>query len=119
MPDEASYTQQPYRFFGIQEEGILGTREGTWNNAPIGVFDSGFGGLTVAREIMKALPNESLMYVGDTEHCPYGIPLRLQGLKQHRDSLISPLLVLLSREHERLRVRHLIGAWVLLRLREP
>lgn len=72
MPDEASYTQQPYRFFGIQEEGILGTREGTWNNAPIGVFDSGFGGLTVAREIMKALPNESLMYVGDTEHCPYG-----------------------------------------------
>lgn len=72
MPDEASHTQQPYRFFGTQEEGILGTREGTWNNAPIGVFDSGFGGLTVAREIMKALPNESLMYVGDTEHCPYG-----------------------------------------------
>lgn len=40
--------------------------------APIGVFDSGFGGLTVAREIAKALPQESLMYVGDSARCPYG-----------------------------------------------
>lgn len=40
--------------------------------APIGVFDSGFGGLTVAREIAKALPLESLIYVGDSARCPYG-----------------------------------------------
>ena len=40
--------------------------------AAIGVFDSGFGGLTVAREIAKALPQESLIYVGDSARCPYG-----------------------------------------------
>ena len=43
-----------------------------WNNAPIGVFDSGFGGLTVAREIAKALPRESIVYLGDSARCPYG-----------------------------------------------
>ena len=42
------------------------------DNAPIGVFDSGFGGLTVAREIVKALPHESIVYVGDSARCPYG-----------------------------------------------
>lgn len=42
------------------------------NAAPIGIFDSGFGGLTVAREIIKALPQESIIYFGDTLHCPYG-----------------------------------------------
>ena len=42
------------------------------DNAPIGVFDSGFGGLTVAREISKALPEESLVYLGDSARCPYG-----------------------------------------------
>ncbi len=39
---------------------------------PIGVFDSGLGGLTVAREIMRALPDESVVYFGDTARCPYG-----------------------------------------------
>lgn len=43
-----------------------------YNRAPIGVFDSGFGGLTVAREIAKALPGESLIYLGDSARCPYG-----------------------------------------------
>ena len=43
-----------------------------FDNAPIGVFDSGFGGLTVARELMKALPNESIVYLGDSARCPYG-----------------------------------------------
>lgn len=42
------------------------------NNAPIGIFDSGFGGLTVAREVVKALPNESIVYFGDSARCPYG-----------------------------------------------
>ena len=39
---------------------------------PIGVFDSGLGGLTVVREIAAALPGESLVYLGDTARCPYG-----------------------------------------------
>jgi len=42
------------------------------DNAPIGVFDSGFGGLTVARAIIDQLPHESIRYVGDTERGPYG-----------------------------------------------
>ena len=41
-------------------------------NAPIGVFDSGVGGLTVAREIMRQLPKEKLVYFGDTARVPYG-----------------------------------------------
>src|SRR5512141_1482158 len=40
--------------------------------APIGVFDSGIGGLTVVRELMKQLPNESIIYFGDTARVPYG-----------------------------------------------
>lgn len=39
---------------------------------PIGVFDSGVGGLTVAKEIMKQLPNEQIIYFGDTARVPYG-----------------------------------------------
>ena len=42
------------------------------NDAPIGIFDSGLGGLTVASEMMRALPNESILYLGDTARCPYG-----------------------------------------------
>jgi glutamate racemase len=42
------------------------------SNASIGVFDSGVGGLTVARAILDQLPHEPLLYVGDTAHSPYG-----------------------------------------------
>ena len=42
------------------------------HNRPIGVFDSGVGGLTVAREIMRQLPNERIVYFGDTARVPYG-----------------------------------------------
>jgi len=42
------------------------------NSAPIGVFDSGMGGLTVVREMMSQLPNESIIYFGDTARVPYG-----------------------------------------------
>ncbi|MGH3712895.1 MAG: glutamate racemase [Micromonosporaceae bacterium] len=41
-------------------------------DAPIGIFDSGVGGLTVARAILDQLPHEQLIYVGDTAHVPYG-----------------------------------------------
>ncbi len=42
------------------------------NNQPIGIFDSGIGGLTVAKAISKLLPNEQIVYFGDTAHLPYG-----------------------------------------------
>jgi glutamate racemase len=42
------------------------------DSSPIGVFDSGVGGLTVARAIRAQLPRESIIYVGDTAHSPYG-----------------------------------------------
>ena len=42
------------------------------NHAPIGVFDSGVGGLTVAREIMRQIPDERIVYFGDTARVPYG-----------------------------------------------
>ncbi len=42
------------------------------NTAAIGVFDSGVGGLTVTREIMRQLPNENVVYFGDTARVPYG-----------------------------------------------
>ncbi len=42
------------------------------NNAPIGVFDSGVGGLTVVKEIMEQLPGEAMIYFGDTARVPYG-----------------------------------------------
>ena len=42
------------------------------SNAPIGIFDSGVGGLTVARAILDQLPNESTLYIGDTARGPYG-----------------------------------------------
>ena len=41
-------------------------------NSPIGVFDSGIGGLTVAREIMRQMPKERIIYFGDTARLPYG-----------------------------------------------
>jgi Glutamate racemase len=42
------------------------------NQAPIGIFDSGVGGLTVARAIIDQLPHESIIYLGDTANSPYG-----------------------------------------------
>jgi glutamate racemase len=42
------------------------------SNAPIGIFDSGVGGLTVARAILDQLPHESVLYIGDTARGPYG-----------------------------------------------
>ena len=42
------------------------------NSAPVGVFDSGVGGLSVLREIRRMLPNEHLLYVADSGYAPYG-----------------------------------------------
>ena len=50
--------------------------------APIGVFDSGVGGLTVARAIIDQLPDEDIIYVGDTGNGPYG-PLTIPEIRGH------------------------------------
>jgi glutamate racemase len=42
-------------------------------NAPIGVFDSGVGGLTILQELLRELPGEQFVYFGDTGNCPYGV----------------------------------------------
>ena len=42
------------------------------DNRAIGIFDSGLGGLTVAKEIIKLLPDENIVYFGDTGRVPYG-----------------------------------------------
>ncbi|OLF17568.1 glutamate racemase [Actinophytocola xanthii] len=55
---------------------------GEQRQAPIGVFDSGVGGLTVARAIADQLPAERLRYVGDTAHGPYG-PLPIAQVRRH------------------------------------
>jgi len=51
-------------------------------SSPIGIFDSGLGGLTVAREIARALPDEPLVYLGDTARCPYG-PQNLDDVRRY------------------------------------
>lgn len=51
--------------------------------APVGVFDSGVGGLTVARAIIDQLPDEDIVYVGDTGNGPYG-PLTIPEIRRTR-----------------------------------
>lgn len=51
-------------------------------DAPIGIFDSGVGGLTVARAVLDQLPHESLHYVGDTAYGPYG-PQPIAAVRAH------------------------------------
>ncbi len=57
---------------GTDGRPVDGTRATTSITAPIGVFDSGIGGLTVASEIAKRLPHEGIRYLGDTARLPYG-----------------------------------------------
>lgn len=60
-------------------------------SAPIGVFDSGVGGLTVARAIMDQLPYENIIYVGDTAHGPYG-PLTIAEVRAHALRIMDELV---------------------------
>ncbi|MFT4245281.1 MAG: glutamate racemase [Micrococcaceae bacterium] len=57
----------------------------------IGIFDSGVGGLTVARTIMDQLPQESIIYVGDTKHAPYG-PLPLEKVRAYSLGIMDELV---------------------------
>ena len=63
------------------------------SNAPIGIFDSGVGGLTVARAILDQLPNESTIYIGDTARGPYGP----RSLAEVRDFSLETLDFLVSK----------------------
>ena len=49
------------------------------SNMPIAVFDSGFGGLTVLKQLIKTLPNENYIYLGDNINIPYGDKASSEG----------------------------------------
>jgi glutamate racemase len=60
-------------------------------DAPIGIFDSGVGGLTVARAILDQLPHEQVIYLGDTAHFPYG-PKPLADVRRYALSCLDHLV---------------------------
>lgn len=69
LSDTKSHKSADY--YSSDQFGRKSDRSG-YDNAPIGIFDSGLGGLTVTKEISEVLPDESIIYVGDTARFPYG-----------------------------------------------
>ena len=69
----------------------MGTTDLRGADAPIGIFDSGVGGLTVARAVLDQLPNESIRYIGDTLHGPYG-PLPIAEVRRHSLAVMDGLV---------------------------
>ena len=67
MADTKGYQAAPFRLTQ------MATADQVSKSAPIGIFDSGVGGLTVARAIIDQLPGESILYLGDTARGPYGV----------------------------------------------
>ncbi|MHA7269790.1 glutamate racemase [Arthrobacter sp. HLT1-20] len=65
--------------------------QGTVSERAIGIFDSGVGGLTVARAVIDQLPNESIMYVGDTANGPYG-PLPIAEVRANALGVMDELV---------------------------
>lgn len=61
------------------------------SNAPIGIYDSGMGGLTVWREVRRALPEESLVFLGDGKNCPYGSRAR-EEIRRLADAAVARLV---------------------------
>lgn len=61
------------------------------DNRPIGVYDSGFGGLSVWRELYRALPDESLIYLGDGKNCPYGSLLE-ERIREYAEQSVGELV---------------------------
>ena len=72
----------------VDTVGTVGTVDA---QAPIGIFDSGVGGLTVARAVMDQLPHESMIYIGDTAHAPYG-PQPLADVRAHAQRISDELV---------------------------
>lgn len=60
-------------------------------NRAIGVIDSGIGGLTVVKEMLRQLPKEEILYIGDTARCPYG-PRPQHEVRQYTWEMINYLL---------------------------
>lgn len=60
-------------------------------NKPIGVIDSGIGGLTVVKELLRQLPKEEILYIGDTARCPYG-PRPQDEVRQYTWEMINDLI---------------------------
>ncbi len=60
-------------------------------DAPIGIFDSGVGGLTVARAVKDQLPRESILYIGDLEHSPYG-PKKIADVRGYALAVLDDLV---------------------------
>ena len=61
------------------------------NDAPIGIFDSGVGGLTVARAVSAQLPRESILYIGDTARSPYG-PKPIADVRRYSLEILDTLV---------------------------
>ena len=57
------------------------------DNRPIGVFDSGLGGLTTVKKLMEVLPGEDIIYLGDTGRVPYGGRSRETIIKYAREDI--------------------------------
>src|SRR5690606_27673933 len=66
------HARQPTEEAGVGWGIVTQRQERHGADAPIGIFDSGVGGLTVARAISAQLPRESILYIGDTARSPYG-----------------------------------------------
>ena len=69
----------------------MGTQATRGADAPIGIFDSGVGGLTVARAVLDQLPGEAVRYIGDTAHSPYG-PLPIAEVRRHALDVMDELV---------------------------
>src|SRR3954470_21341680 len=69
----------------------MGTNRARGADAPIGIFDSGVGGLTVARAVLDQLPNEAIRYIGDTANGPYG-PLPIAEVRKHSLAVMDDLV---------------------------
>ncbi|MEH1903208.1 MAG: glutamate racemase [Nostoc sp.] len=71
----------------IFEGNLEGFSDQEPQRAPIGIFDSGVGGLTVLRQLYRQLPNESIIYFGDTARVPYGIRSQAEIIQFMREIL--------------------------------
>ena len=82
------------------------------DNRPIGVFDSGLGGLTVVKAIKELLPNESIIYFGDTARLPYGV--KSQGLVKQFSKEITKFLLEKKQKRLSLHVIQQLLQWLLI-----
>jgi glutamate racemase len=85
------HTSQPIPGLSGSEHSHSAQSEDAPDAAPIGIFDSGVGGLTVARSLIDLLPHESMIYVGDTLHGPYG-PLPIAQVRANALGIMDQLV---------------------------